>query len=190
KIKRREQSVTGRYNFTNDWREIPATGDAIFSTLKPRVRTHNFSFFLNSKLSNPASDRPIFNQLRLSYGRTRLRFEEIRDTRILLPSNSFPGVPFLLNAPDLLNVTTPPAPGVPNTAQVIYVRQPITTEQEVGPLGQVIIAGFNPLGVDVYNFPQQRVNNTYQIADNLTLRVREHSYTFGLDFRRSELNSV
>jgi len=190
KIKGREQSVTGRYNFTNDWREIPATGDAIFSTLKPRVRTHNFSFFLNSKLSNPASDRPIFNQLRLSYGRTRLRFEEIRDTRILIPSNSFPGVPFLLNAPDLLNVTTPPAPGVPNTAQVIYVRQPITTEQEVGPLGQVIIAGFNPLGVDVYNFPQQRVNNTYQIADNLTLRVREHSYTFGLDFRRSELNSV
>ena len=190
KIKNREQSLTGRYNFTNDWRQIPTTGEAIFSTLKPRVLTHNFSFFLNSKLSSPNSDRPTFNQLRLSYGRTRLKFDEVRDPRTLIPSTAFPGTPFLLNAADLLNVTTPPAPGVPNTAPVIYVRQPITVEQEVGPLGQVIIAGFNPVGVDVYNFPQQRVNNTYQVADNLTRRVREHSYTFGVDLRRSELNSV
>ena len=190
KIKGREQSVTGRYNFTNDWREIPTTGDGISSTLKPRVRTHNFSFFLNTKLSDPNSERSTFNQLRLSYGRTRLRFDEVRDTRTLIPSISFANVPFLLNAPDLLNVTTPPAPGVPNTAQVIYVRQPITTEQEVGPLGQVIIAGFSPVGVDVYNFPQQRVNNTYQVADNLTLRAGDHSFAFGFDLRRSELNSV
>src|SRR5262245_6720761 len=184
----REQSVTGRYNFTNDWREIPVTGGAIFSSLKPRVRTHNFSFFLNSRLNRPDAAKSVFNQIRLSYGRTRLRFDEVRDTRTLLPS-SFAGIPFLLNAPDLLNITTPPAAGVPNTAQVIYVRQPINTEQDLGPLGQVMIAGFSPAGVDVYNFPQQRVNNTYQIADNLTLRVRDHSYTFGFDIRRSELNS-
>jgi len=184
----REQSVTGRYNFTNDWRDIPTTGGAIFSTLKPRVRTHNFSFFLNSKLSGPDAANSVFNQIRLSYGRTRLRFDEVRDNSTLLPS-SFGGIPFLLNAPDLLNITTPPAPGVPNTGQVIYVRQPINTEQDLGPLGQVVIAGFSPVGVDVFNFPQQRVNNTYQIADNLTLRVRDQSYTFGFDIRRSELNS-
>jgi hypothetical protein len=189
KINQREQSVTGRYNFTNDWREIPTTGDAIFSTLKPRIRTHNFSFFLNSKLSGPNSAKWMFNQVRLSYGRTRLRFDEVRDTRTLIPSSSFPDTPFLLNAPDLLNITTPPAAGVPYTSQVIYVRQPITTEQDLGPLGQVVIAGFSPVGVDVYNFPQQRVNNTYQVADNLTLRVKDHSYTFGADIRRSELNS-
>jgi hypothetical protein len=188
KIRDREQSLTGRYNFTNDWREIPATGSAIFSTLKPRVRTHNFSFFLNSKLSAADAAKSVFNQIRLSYGRTHLQFDEVRDTRSLLPS-SFAGIPFLLNAPDLLNIVTPPAPGVPNTGQVIYVRQPITTEQDLGPLGQVIIAGFSPVGVDVYNFPQQRVNNTYQAADNLTLRAGDHSYTFGFDIRRSELNS-
>jgi hypothetical protein len=75
KINSREQSVTGRYNFTNDWRDIPTTGDALFSSLKARVQTQNFSFFLNSRVSGPNSGKGIFNQLRLSYGRTRLAFD-------------------------------------------------------------------------------------------------------------------
>ena len=189
RVRGREQSVTSRYNFTNDRREIPTTGEAIFSTLQARVQTQNFSFFLNSKISNSKAPRWVFNQLRLSYGRTRLSFEELRDTRLLLPSNSFPTTPFLLNVPDLLNVTTPNANGSPNTGQVVYVRQSLTSEQEIGPVGQIVVAGFSPVGVDVYNFPQQRVNNTYQIADNLTLRQGNHNFTFGADIRRSELNS-
>lgn len=189
KIKDREQSVTARYNFTNDWRDIPTTGGAIFSSLKSRVRTQNLSLFLNSKVSDANTSRSIFNQVRLSYGRTRLGFDEIRDTRTLIPSNSFPGEPFLLNAADLLNITTPIANGIPNTAQIIFVRQPITTEQEIGRVGQVVVSGFSPIGVDVYNFPQQRINNTYQVADNLSIRMGNHSFTFGGDIRRSELNS-
>src|SRR5262249_4409410 len=39
KLRQLPQSFTGRYNFTNDWRDIPVTGAAIFSTLKPRIRT-------------------------------------------------------------------------------------------------------------------------------------------------------
>ena len=189
KIRGREQSVTGRYNFTNDWQDIPVTGGAIFSTLKPRIRTQNLSLFFNSKLSAPAATSSVFNQVRLSYGRTRLRFDEVRDPNFLIPSGAFPAVPFLLNAAELLNATTPIVPGVPNTGPVTYVRQPITAEQELGPLGQVVVAGLSPLGVDVYNFPQQRINNTYQAADNLTWRTGNHSYTFGVDTRRTELNS-
>jgi Carboxypeptidase regulatory-like domain/TonB-dependent Receptor Plug Domain len=189
KIKEREQSTTGRYNFTNDWRNIPVTGDALFSTLMPRIRTQNFSFFFNSQLSHPDASTSMFNQLRLSYGRTKLRFDEVRDTQFLIPSGRFPAIPFLLNAPELINVTTPISPGVPNTSAVVYVRQPLTTEQELGPLGQVVVAGFSPIGVDVNNFPQERVNNTYQVADNLTMRRGDHSFVFGVDTRRSELNS-
>jgi hypothetical protein len=186
---RRTQSVTGRYNFTNDWREIPVTGDALFSTLKPRIRTQNFSFFLNSKLNGPNSNRPIFNQVRLSYGRTHLRFDEVRDTQFLIGSNTFPTVPFLLNATEYVNATTPPAPGIPNSGPVVLVRQAINVEREIGSLGQVLVAGFSPLGVDVFNFPQRRVNNTYQAADTLTIRAGDHSLTFGTDTRRTELNS-
>ena len=188
-LMRRRQSFTGRYNFTNDWRVIPVSGGAIFSSIKPFIRTQNLSLFLNSNGSDSETRNSIFNQVRLSYGRTRLRFEELRDTSHLSPSTSFSAIPFLLNAPELLNVTTPPAPGVPNTLPVTYVRQPITVEEEVGPLGQVFVAGFSPIGVDVYNFPQRRVNNTYQLADGLTIRSGNHNYNLGFDVRRTELNS-
>ena len=196
KVRERQQSFTARYNFTDDFRDIPMTGGAIFSTLRPRVRTQNLSTFLNSEVTDPDSTRPIFNQVRLSYGRTRLVFNERRNTEFLVPS-SFPDTPFLLNAPVLSNYTLPDFVGgqlVPNNGPVLFRTFPSTDPQHVvegvlGPVGQVVIAGFSPVGVDVFNFPQRRVNNTYQLADILTLRARGHSYAFGMDHRRTELNS-
>ncbi len=191
----RHQSITGRYNFTNDWRDIPAVGGALFSSLRSRVRTQNFSFFTNSEVSAPASSRPVFNQLRLSYGRTRLNFEELRDARFLRPSTSLPDVPFLLNAPLRLNSTLPRVINniqfEANLGPVLYTSDPNgpTTEAALGPIGQVNIAGFSPVGVDVFNFPQRRVNNTYQLADSLTYNAGSHRFAFGLDTRRTELNS-
>jgi Carboxypeptidase regulatory-like domain len=221
KIKERQQFLTARYNFTQDWREIPATGGAIFSTLRPRVRTQNFSTFLNSELSGANSANAVFNQLRLSYGRTRLIFEDVPDrTGFLLPSmfgnvndpegislsqtlgtsiffNNANEARYLLRAPVLANVTLPNTSNFPptvtqNTGPVIYRPAGFTTENLLngfGPVGQVIIGGFSPVGVDVFNFPQRRVNNTYQLADTITLRKGDHSFAFGTDLRRTELNS-
>src|SRR5262249_47749514 len=59
----------------------------------------------------------------------------------------------------------------------------------LGPIGQVIMPGFSPLGVDVYNFPQRRVNNTFQLADILSFRHGSHNAAFGTDIRRVHLNS-
>jgi TonB dependent receptor/Carboxypeptidase regulatory-like domain len=189
KFHERQQSFTARYNFTQDARIIPVTGEALFSSLKPRVRTQNLSLFLNSEFSGPNSTRPLFNQVRLSYGRTRLNFEEVRDTQFLRPSSLFPNVPFLLNAPYRVNDTLPAAPGVPNSGPVNYISTGFNVEDVLGAIGQVKIAGFSPVGVDVFNFPQRRVNNTYQFADNLTWRTGNHNFAFGADIRRTELNS-
>ena len=193
----RQQSVAARYNLTDDWRTLPATGGAIFSSLRPRVRTQNFSAFLNSELSGPQSARPIFNQLRFSYGRTRLVFDEERNLALggvsdgifRLPSQLFPNEPFLLNAVEIGNFTLPADFGVPNRGPVRYLTTGVTTEDILGPVGQVNIAGFSPVGVDVFNFPQRRTNNTWQLADTLTLRTGAHSFAFGADMRRTELNS-
>jgi Carboxypeptidase regulatory-like domain len=190
----RLHTLAGRYNFTDDWRYIPSTGGALSSTLKARVRTQNFTFFVNSRLSPPRASTSLFNQLRLSYGRTRLRFDEVRDRAFLLPSGTLPGEPFLLNAPLLSNFTLPNFDTaadvlIPNTGPVLYQRAG-TVEDILGPVGQVIIAGFSPVGVDVFNFPQRRVNNTYQLADQLTLHKGAHNFTFGTDNRRTELNSI
>lgn len=209
KLAGRQQQFTTRYNFTNDFRDIPVTGGAVFSSLRARVRTQNLSTFLNSELRGPGSTRPVFNQLRASYGRTRLVFDERRDQEFLLRSELLQDEPFLLNAPLLSNITLPLRPGVANTGPVIYETQVAgpgfprffdfgfglertildDTEFPLGPVGQVNIAGFSPVGVDVFNFPQRRVNNTYQLADTLTLSGAGHSLAFGVDTRRSELNS-
>jgi hypothetical protein len=190
----RAQSLTGRYNYTNDRRDIPVTGGALFSTLRPRVRTQNFSFFFNSELSGPSARTLLFNQLRLSYGRTRLRFDEVRDRGHMIESQSFPGEPFLLNARVLENLTLPNFNAAtnsvtPNTGPVFY-RDAGTVEDRLGPLGQVVVAGFSPVGVDVFHFPQKRVNNTYQLADQMTLKRGSHTFIFGTDDRRTELNSI
>jgi hypothetical protein len=186
---KRPQDIHGRYNFTDDHREIPVTGGGLFSTLRPEIRSQNISLFLNSQISKSGSKRTIDNQVRVSYGRTRLRFEEVRDRQFLIPSQDFPGTPFLLNVRELFNTTLPSAPGVPNTGPVTYSQQPITLEEEFGAVGQVNIAGFSPVGVDVFTFPQRRVNNAYQLADQLSLERGRHSFTFGTDNRRTELNS-
>jgi hypothetical protein len=195
KYRERQQSFTVRYNYTDDKRTIPATGGAIFSALQPRVRTQNISTFLNSEVTGPNTTSPMFNQLRLSYGRTRLVFREVRtDNGLLAESQLLPDEPFLLNAPLLENFTLPdstlfPFVVTPNTGPVIFRATGGTTEDVLGPIGQVNIAGFSPVGVDVFNFPQRRVNNTYQVADNLSWRLGTHSLTFGTDVRRTELNS-
>ncbi len=187
-IGRRTQAITSRYNFTDDWRDIPVVGGAIFSTIRPRIRTQNFSNFLNSEIGGPG-ETTMFNQVRASYGRTRLVFDENRDRQFLRPSRLANSLRpnerrFLLNAPLFVNDT------IPTSASVLYNSFfNFGTEDILGPVGQVAIAGFNPVGVDVFNFPQQRVNNTYQLADNLTFRNGNHSFTFGVDFRRSELRS-
>ena len=195
----KEQDFVARYNFTQDWRDIPVTGGAIFSGVRSRVRTQNFSTYLNTPdLTNSAS-----NQLRLSYGRTFLNFTELRDPS-LIPSQQSPNTPFLLNRTLLENGT------LPGDAVVSYFRSGTTERGDTflndnfdflcntfsvcdltgtGPLGQVVISGFSPVGVDVFTFPQQRVNNTYQLADTISMHRGKHNFAFGADVRRTELNS-
>ncbi|HEX7315424.1 MAG TPA: carboxypeptidase-like regulatory domain-containing protein [Pyrinomonadaceae bacterium] len=194
------QSFTARYNFTQDWRDIPAAGGAIFAALRPATRTQNISSFLNSELSGPDASTQVYNQVRFSYGRTRLRFDELRDPSLL--GSNFGG--FLLNRPllrDVAGFPTPPATTTDVPFSPIQLASSAcvagtatgTTECLTGPVGQVIIGGFSPVGVDVYNFPQRRVNNTYQLADTMSIRESGPfaiTYTFGTDIRRSELNSA
>jgi len=187
-VNKHPQSITSRYNFTEDWRDISVVGGAIFSTIRSRVRTQNLSNFFNSEIAGPRGSI-LFNQVRASYGRTRLVFEETALPQFLRPSGLLNGPDandskFLLNAPLFINATTPSSSAVQYQSFLSF-----NTEDVLGPVGQVAIAGFSPLGVDVFNFPQQRINNTYQLADNFAFRTGNHNFTFGGDFRRTELHS-
>src|SRR2546430_17420727 len=112
-----------------------------------------------------------------------------------MPGRSeFQTKPFLLTAPlpstsTLPNFAAANTRLVANTGPVIYLNNIGTVEDVLGPVGQINVAGFSPVGVDVFNFPQSRVNNTYQFADQLTLRRGRHNILFGSDNRRTELNT-
>ena len=186
----RQQTLTGRYNFTDDNRILPVTGGSVFSSLRPAVRTNNLSTILNLELADT-----VFNQVRFSFGRTRLQFDEVRHPSQLpsrIPSSD---QRFLLNAPRLLNNTTPVCVNdectrvAANNGPVFY-RHSGEVEAALGRIGQIQMAGFSPIGVDVFNFPQDRVNNTWQWADQLTWRAsNRHTLMMGFDLRRTELNS-
>lgn len=174
-------NFTARYNFTSDSRQVPSVGGGIFAGVEPRVRTQNLSLFLTSQLS-PS----LASQLRASYGRTRLNFSELRDPS-LRPSRLAPQDGYLLNTRRLSNLSSPdfPLPFVdyrPSSSN-------IDTESNLGPVGQVTISPFSPVGLDVYLFPQARANNTIQIAETLTWFRGLHTLKLGGDARRTQLNS-
>ncbi len=174
-------NFSARYNFTDDERQVPVVGGAIYSGVIPDVRTQNISLALTSQLSPT-----LANQLRGSYGRTRLRFSELRDPG-LRQSRFLPNEPFLLNAPRLINLSFPGF--FDGSVDYLASTSDFDTESNLGPLGQVIVSPFSPVGLDVYLFPQGRANNTIQFADTMTYFRAQHTYKFGADVRRTQLNS-
>ncbi len=192
----RLHQFTGRYNLTDDYRDVPTVAGALFSSVRPNIRSQNFSLFVNSLLSRKESSARVSNQFFVSYGRTVFDFEERRDAGFLSPTGLRLNDPndrrFLLNVPVLENRTRP------GSSVVEYVLNPaVTAEARLGtpfelvpaPVGQVAISGYSPAGLDVFTFPQTRTNNTYQLADTLTVQTGDHALAFGADLRRSELNS-
>lgn len=101
-----------------------------------------------------------FNQARFSFGRTKLDFQER------------PGSPFIFRSgkPGLINQQ--PAPST------------------TGPIGELHIVPYSPVGVGVFYFPQSRASNTFQYADTFTWMFDKHAIKFGGNFRRYHLNSL
>jgi len=192
------ESFSGRYNFTSDNRTFPEVGGSLFSTLRASARTQNFALFL---IKNLAASKA--NTFRASIGRTGIRFQKSGGPS-LLPSTFDPADSFLLNAPLLLDLSSPNRDG--SLAQPILVSAssdegrlklaragykgfPLTTEDITGPLAELGIAGFSRIGSDVFNFPQERTNNTFQLADTYSTLKGDHSLAAGFDLRHTQINS-
>ncbi len=158
------QMVIARYNFTDDRSILPFTGDAINSSLATATRTQNLSLFLNSPGTSMA------NALRVSYGRTALGFPTDQSSPLLFGSPPTTGIP-------------------PETAEIRTTYGTFGPFGATGPIGQLQILPFSAIGIDVFNFPQGRIDNTYQLSDFISLHSGDHVWKWGFDFRRSQLNS-
>lgn len=159
---------TGRYHFTRDNVWLPSVGGATFSTIRPEIQNQNVVGTLSGNI------RGVANYFRFAYGRTIGRFQP-RPGSTLLPSERFPDERFLLNAPLLINASTHSGP---------RFEGPMTnTEQVIGPVGRVNIAGFSPVGLDTFHFPQRRRQSTFQFSDTLTWIKPKQTLYWGIDSR-------
>lgn len=152
--------LNARYNLTDDRRILPSVNRALRSTLDSRSRSHNFSLILDTGLTST-----LFNQARFSFGRTELNFV------------NYPGSPFVFSASS--NVVVPTTAG-----------RDATVFSQTGPIGELLIEPYSPVGVDVFTLPQRRASNTFQYADTLSWAVGSHSIKVGANIRRYQLNSV
>jgi len=157
-----KSTFNARYNITDDKRILPSVNQAIRSTVAADTRTQDLSLIYDSSFG------PLINEARFSYGRTRLGFSE------------YPGSPFVFQR----SSTVPILVTFPNGSSVIQ-----NFPTQTGPLGEITIEPFSPVGVDVFTFPQDRANNTYQYADTMSWTARTHALKFGADIRRIQLNS-
>jgi carboxypeptidase family protein/TonB-dependent receptor-like protein len=105
----------------------------------------------------------LYSLARFSFGRTRLGFSE------------YPGNPFIFSAQSEEKVET--------------ITGPQKLTSSTGPIGELLIEPYSPVGVNAFLFPQGRVNNTFQFADSLYWSLGKHSIKFGANVRRIQLNS-
>ena len=179
-------TFNGRYNFTDDNRVLPSVNRAIRSSIVADSRTQNLSLILDSTVT-----LNLFNQARFSYGRTRLDFPPYLPSSFSpcsaspdMFSNRVPDNPLLFCSDDF---GSPAAIFDPETGEII---QEVGIFSDTGPLGQLTIAPFDPIGVDVTTFPTRRANNTFQFADTMSWTYLTHSIKFGANVRRYHLNSL
>jgi hypothetical protein len=162
------QVANVRYSFLNDRRNLPGTGKAIHSAIRGDTRVQNLSVIVDSTLSST-----LFNQSRVSYGRTRLNFAEV------------PGSPLSLAREGRTltgQITAYTKDGDPTPLELI-------ASSSTGPLGELIVRPYSPVGLSVSLFPQGRVNNTFQFADTVLKTRQGQTFRFGGDVRFVQFNS-
>jgi hypothetical protein len=161
-------TLNGRYSFADDGRDLPSIGNAINSAIRSQSRIQNVSLILDSGLSGT-----LFNQARISFGRTRLEFGE-------LPNNSLSLAKVNQTLPGQIAAFTKSGVAIPGS---------VTAYSSTGPVGELIIRPFSPVGLDTSLFPQERVNNTFQFADTVLKTWLGHTVKFGADIRFVQFNS-
>lgn len=197
KTDHRVGSLALAFRYSRAWEGsfLPTVDNAIYSTIYSKISSQSFAGYLD------VAPRPTFSSsFRFSFGSTSMALGGGTEAQSPLASTLFPNNPLLLNAPLLLDVSSPGT--APNRyisgssalgSQLLAamgVAPGADAETVTGPLGQVQIAGFSPVGVDVFRFPQDRDDQTWQLGNITTLGHGPYTFRFGFDSRVTQLKST
>lgn len=176
----RTHSLYYTYAVSDERSVLPSVGNALASSIRPNVSSKSHSFIHNTNIR-----QNISNTVRYSFGKTVAHFNGRADS------------PLLLDAPLLLDR------GIGSQANYLLasssegqallgsagLRGVTRTSNITGPLGQVALAGYSPVGVDVFHFPQHRRHRTQQAADTILLTKGRNAFAFGGDSHYTLLKS-
>ena len=151
--------LNARYNIADDARTLPSVNRAINSSLDAGTRSHNLSLVLDGAWTDTR-----FNQARFSFGRTQLDFSERQGSPLIFGSSS-------------------------STSIQVSSLGTIPFTSQTGPIGELLIEPYSPVGADPFSFPQNRASNTFQFADTFAWTINRHLLKFGGNLRRYQLNS-
>jgi hypothetical protein len=162
-------TLNGKYGFTEDSRVLPSINRAINSTINSASRSQNLSLILDSQIFSRG-----FNQARMSFGRTRIRFPEHQLGGFAVAN--FGSSDFRQS--QTYGLDEPQTPTLPTVIG--------SFNQTVG---EITVEPFSSLGVNAVLFPQGRINNNFQFADIVALQKSNHSLKVGGDVRRVQFNN-
>ncbi len=166
-------TLNGKYAFSEEQRILPSVNGGIRSTIYSRTRSQNISLILDSQFTPQ-----VFQQARVSFGRTRIRFPEH-------PLGKFTVAEFDSRASSsLCTISLDPAKYGDGTCP-----SKVIVAVTIQPIGEIHIAPFSPLGVNAVLFPQGRVSNNYQFADTVSWRKGNHWLKAGGDLRHLQFNN-
>jgi hypothetical protein len=132
---------------------------AVNRAVRSTIDSATRSHNLSLVLDSPLNSR-FFSQARFSFGRTALDFFE------------HPLGPYIFQA-----------------TSTEFVQGSGLVTARTGPLGELLIVPYSPVGVGVETFPQRRTSSTFQFADTVSFQRGGHSFKFGGNVRRYHLDS-
>lgn len=164
-----------RYSHSIESVALPSSGGAIDSMLNSRVQNIDIVYYLG------VESLSWVHGLRFNIGFTSA------DLAPRLPAVNLPNVPLLLDvtpinggivSQDEEYVSATSAPGVALLSGLGYAGT-VTAQGVLGPFGQLMVAGFSPVGVDPFFFPQHRSNFTGQTSYSGSIARDRRVYLFG-----------
>lgn len=188
-----DTSAFVRYLVSDEAVDTTAIGGALDSSIRPATNTQNIIGTAETNLR-----RGLINHFRVAFGRSRTDFEARPSGR--LTASRFPSESgFLLNAPLLMDLSLRSlGPLLASAASAIGQRQLSrlnipdaqnfhSVEDDIGPIGELRIAGYSSIGIPSFYFPQNRNQRTWQFTDHVSRAGHRMTWSAGVDVRTLDL---
>jgi len=171
-----------RGNYSREKSVLGSTGGAIDSSIMPTIQNYGFSEIISGATLNQA------HTFRISGAGTVASLNP-QAPNVLAPSANLLLNLTRLGAPQVNYVSAASQTGQ-QTLSSMGLGGVVQTTPITGPVGQVVIDGFSPVGADAFSYPQKRNNITGQLSYAGVVTKHRNVYSFGAEWQPTRLDTT